>query len=301
MKKLGAATAALVEPADYFAGTGEGPWCWPLNLIAFARKNSRDLQRRTFESRLHTRYVLVVNLETAGTLNLDSTAYRLRPGQCHLIFPHQLHTYHDLEHENLLWLFVTFELPDDTPLATLRHSTVTIDAGTKELLTEFVGAYSAKSQTPHRLQSLLSEILLRLIRLSKQDPSTNHQQGEGRDERLLRAIHQHHLRILPDALSIGELAKLLKTSESRLRARFRDSFGLSLGLYLRNLRLQQAVNMLRHSEADVTEIALDCGFGSSSAFSRAFGKWSGTTPSEFRRSTKEGFCINKKNQPLSRI
>lgn len=283
VKDLVAAAAALREPADYFAGTGGAPWCWPVNLIAFARKTRRDLQRRTFESRLHTRYVLVVNLETCGTLNLDSTPYRLRPGECHLIFPHQLHTYHDVDHENLLWLFMTFELPDDTPLAALRHTNVAVDAETKQLLSQFLAAYLVKKRTPHRLQSLLSEILLRLVRRAGQS-TTQTRRGAGPDERLLRTIHRHHLHTLPDALTVGEMAVQMKTSESRLRARFRESFGLSLGVYLRNLRLQQAVAMLRHSEASLTEIAMACAFGSSSAFSRAFKKWASTTPRKFRRS-----------------
>lgn len=283
MKDLVAATAALREPADYFAGTGGAPWCWPVNLIAFARKTRRDLQRRTFESRLHTRYVLVVNLETGGTLNLDSTPYRLRPGECHLIFPHQLHTYHDVDRENLLWLFVTFELPDQTPLAALRQATVAVDADTRQLLSQFLTAYSVKKRTPHRLQGLLSEILLRLVRRTGQS-ITQTRRGAGPNEILLRTIHRHHLRKLPDALTVGELAAEMKTSESRLRTRFRESFGLSLGAYLRNLRLQQAVAMLRHSEASLTAIAMGCGFGSSSAFSRAFRTWAGRSPRDFRRS-----------------
>jgi AraC-like DNA-binding protein len=283
VKELAIAASALREPTNYFAGAGGAPWCWPVNLIAFARKTRRDLQRRTFESRLHTRYVLVVSLETGGTLSLDSTPYRLRSGECHLIFPHQLHTYHDVAREDLLWLFVTFELPDDTPLAALRHCTVAVDADTKRLLSEFLAAYLAKQKISHRLQSLLSEILLRLVhRAGHRTPQTR--RGSGPDERLLRTIHRHHLRTLPDALTVGELARLLTISESRLRTRFRENFGLSLGIYLRNMRLQQAMAMLRHSEASLTEIALACGFGSSSAFSRAFKKWSGTIPRDFRQS-----------------
>lgn len=273
----------LREPADYFSGTGAKPWCWPMNLIAFARKSRHDLQRRTFESRLHTRYVLVVNLGTAGTLNLDSTPYRLHPGQCHLIFPHQLHTYHDVEQEQILWLFITFELPDETPLRALRQATVPVDAATERLLGDFLGAYRARRHTAHRLQGLLSEILLRLVECG--DSADRRQPaGQRPDGKLLETIHRHHARALPEALTVRRLATLLGRSESRIRTRFRSAFGISLGEYLHNLRLQEAVAMMRHSQASLTEIALACGFGSSSAFSRAFRNWAGTTPRNFRRS-----------------
>ena len=283
MKNLRRLAADLREPADYFGGTGGEPWCWPVNLIAFARKTRSDLQRRTFESRMHTRYVLVVNLQTVGTLNLDSTPYRLRPGQCHLIFPHQLHTYHDVEREELLWLFVTFDLPDETPLRALRQATLSIDQETRQMLEIFLAAYRSKKTAPHRLQTILSDVLLRLVQSAGR--AGERAVGTPRlDSKFLETIHRHHARRLPEALSIADLASLMKISESRLRARFRETFGLSLGAYLRNLRLQEAVAMMRHSEARLTDIALSCAFDSSSAFSRAFRSWAGMTPRDFRRS-----------------
>ncbi|MBU3665337.1 MAG: helix-turn-helix domain-containing protein [Chthoniobacterales bacterium] len=273
--------AGLREPTDYFAGTGGDPWCWPLNLLAFVRRTRRDLQRRTFESRLHTRYVLVVNLHTAGTLNLDSTAYRLMPGQAHLIFPHQLHTYHDLDRDDILWLFITFELPDATPLRSLRHATVTPDVETRKLLEDFTAAYRSRKTMPHQLQIILSGILLRLVRSA--DRGSSHKSPRtSANGKFLEAVHSHHANCLPAALSVGQLASAMKTSESRLRTRFRETYGLSLGQYLRNLRLQDAVAMMRHSQESLTDIAISCGFSSSAAFSRAFKHWSGTTPREFR-------------------
>lgn len=279
-------TAALGKPADYFSGLGGDPWCWPRNLIAFVRRSRRDLQRRTFQSRLHTRYVLVVNLSTAGTLNLDSTPYRLNPGECHLIFPHQLHTYHDVDREKILWLFITFELPDDAPLRALRQSTLAVDLEMQRLLGNFLAAYNdPKKNTPHRVQSLLSEILLQLVETCGHSASSYPSQP-GSNDKLLDSIHRCHIRSLPGAVTVQEVAAQLNMSESWLRSRFRKTFGLGLGEYLRNLRLQESVAMICHSQASLTEIALSCGFGSSSAFSRAFRNWAGMGPRAFRVSSR---------------
>lgn len=287
LDSLGDKTESLQQPSDYFSGLGGDPWCWPRNLIAFARRSSRELQRRTFQSRLHTRYVLVVNLSTTGTLNLDSTPYRLNPGECHLIFPHQLHTYHDVDREKILWLFITFELPDDTPLRALRQSTLAVDADMQRLLVCFLTAYKEdhKKISPHRLQSILSEILLRLVEAAGRRASSCVPQP-GSNDKFLDSIHRCHVRTLPRALTVQEVAAHLQMSESWVRSRFRKTFGLGLGEYLRNLRLQESVAMICHSEASLTEIALSCGFGSSSAFSRAFRAWAGMCPREFRRSAK---------------
>ena len=282
MNSLGSLVASLPEPSSYFAGLGAEPWCWPLNLIAFARRTRRDLQRRTFESRLHTRFVLVVNLETSGTLNLDSTPYPLRPGECHLIFPHQLHTYHDVASEEILWLFITFELPDETSLRILRQTTVVLDEEMSQLLASFLTNYRRRPLQAHRLQALLSDLLLCLVR-SASRPQASHSTEVPHDDRLLDKIHRFHAQALPDALTVQALASKLALSESRLRARFRETFGLSLGGYLHNLRLQEAVSMMRHSKASLTDIAISCGYGSSSAFTRAFRSWAGVNPRSFRQ------------------
>lgn len=283
MENLARMAATVKTPADYFSGIGREPWCWPLNLIAFSRLNRRDLQRRTFESRLHTRYVLIVNLGTAGTLNLDSTPYRLRPGHAHLVFPHQLHTYHDVAGEDILWLFITFELPSDTPLRALRQATVPINGEMQRLLEQFVSAYRAKKTSPHVLQTLLSGVLLQMVQ-SADTAGARRKPLPDRDNKLLETIHRHHADTLPGALTVQKLAEHVRLSESRLRTKFRTTFGLSLGEYLQNLRLQEAIAMMRHSQATITEVALSCGFGSSSAFSRAFKNWAGRTPRDFRRS-----------------
>lgn len=282
MKVLISSASKLPIPSDYFSGMGGDPWCWPRNLIAFLRTTRHDLQRRTFENRLHTRYVLVINLATTGTLNLDSTHYRLHAGECHLIFPHQLHTYHDLECDNLQWLFITFELPDETPLHPLRQSTVRLDAGMKVLLEQFLEAYRKKSTSAHRLQALLSSFLLRMVERADQAAPRPTKFPQA-DAYFLDTIRRHHATTLPDALTASALATRMHLSESRLRARFRTAFGLSLGTYLHNLRLQEAVAMLRHSRASITDIALACGFTSSATFSRAFRAWSQTTPRAFRQ------------------
>ena len=284
MQSLTEAVRRLPAPRDYFAGIGEEPWCWPRNLLAFARHTRRDLQRRTFESRLHGRHVLAVNLMTPAVLNLDGAPYPLRPGQAHLVFPHQFHTYHDVESERICWLFVTFEMPEAGALDHLRHSSVTLDPGMLDTLQQFLALYPATTNQfeQQRLQALLASLIARVAEAALDRP---HQPSPRRPgaAALLARIRSLHDSALPDAISIPQLAARLNISEGRLRALFRESFGMSLGHYLRRHRLHEAVAMMRHSEASLTQIALSCGFSSSATFSRAFKTWAGVTPRSFRK------------------
>lgn len=55
--------------------------------------------------------------------------------------------------------------------------------------------------------------------------------------------------------------------------------------YLNYYRIECACEQLRTSSASITEVALNCGFNESSYFIRAFKKYKGTTPNQFRSNT----------------
>ena len=53
--------------------------------------------------------------------------------------------------------------------------------------------------------------------------------------------------------------------------------------YINSLRLVDAVNMLGNENASITEIAYASGFSTLRTFNRAFLKYYGVTPSEYKR------------------
>ena len=52
------------------------------------------------------------------------------------------------------------------------------------------------------------------------------------------------------------------------------------------ISLDKARRILRETELGVSEIAHQCGFYDHSAFTRAFRRWSGTTPAQWRLSRR---------------
>ncbi|WP_352912263.1 helix-turn-helix domain-containing protein, partial [Mesorhizobium sp. M1252] len=53
--------------------------------------------------------------------------------------------------------------------------------------------------------------------------------------------------------------------------------------FIAQRRLEQSADMLRSTNLSATEIAMECGFGSSSHFTTAFKRAFGVGPTEFRR------------------
>ena len=67
---------------------------------------------------------------------------------------------------------------------------------------------------------------------------------------------------------------------------FRSAFGIGIGRYISTVRLKNALLLLEDKCSSVTEIALECGFGSIRTFYRAFEREFGCSPSEYIKGMK---------------
>lgn len=100
-------------------------------------------------------------------------------------------------------------------------------------------------------------------------------------ERVNRAI-DHILRNLAEPLALEDVAKVACFSPYHFHRIFRSVVGETLAAFVKRLRLERAVVQLSHRpDATLTEIALACGFSSSSDFSRSFRAHFGVPPRMF--------------------
>jgi AraC-like DNA-binding protein len=83
------------------------------------------------------------------------------------------------------------------------------------------------------------------------------------------------------ALSLGAMARALGTSTRVLQRRLGDE-GVTYAGLLDETRRELAEAYLREGRASMTEIAYLLGFSGSASFTRAFRRWWGQAPSEFR-------------------
>ena len=86
-----------------------------------------------------------------------------------------------------------------------------------------------------------------------------------------------------ETLTLHWLAQLLGYSDFHMTKQFRAVTGLSLREYLRARRLAFALVEVRDTRRRLLDIALDYGFSSHEAFTRAFRKEYGVTPAAYRR------------------
>ncbi len=89
---------------------------------------------------------------------------------------------------------------------------------------------------------------------------------------------------LSEGIGVEQMARHAGMSMATLARRFRQHLRLSPGEFLAHLRLSHACKLLADSPLNVTEIALECGYESPAAFSRAFHRQMQVSPSRYRRS-----------------
>lgn len=104
------------------------------------------------------------------------------------------------------------------------------------------------------------------------------------DVAAVMAYTQAHL----DRAAVADAARAVGWSERTLRRRFREITGMSWRSYLLQSRLLRAMALLAEPGPSVLEVATTVGFDSVSAFSRAFARYGGETPSAYRTRVTTG-------------
>jgi AraC family transcriptional regulator len=88
---------------------------------------------------------------------------------------------------------------------------------------------------------------------------------------------------LTESLSLAALAQLVGLSSCYFCRAFRQSFGMPPKRYQLNLRIERAKALLAKHAVSVTDVGYAVGYSDTSAFSTAFRRMSGSTPSAYRR------------------
>ena len=91
----------------------------------------------------------------------------------------------------------------------------------------------------------------------------------------------------PDCPRISVAAEVIGTSVRALQRRLAD-VGMSYGGLVARARFSTAVHLLQRTDATVLDIALDLGYSDHAHFTRAFRRWTGIAPRDFRRATRDG-------------
>ncbi len=153
----------------------------------------------------------------------------------------------------------------------------------RDILQEMTAEYILHA---HRTRAAMDSLMLRLL-----DCLIEHYQlGQGQIEAdendtdaRMRQMMQYIINHIHDEISLSDLANEMFVSTSTLSRIFKKNTGMYFADYVMRLRVRTSLGLLRTSEQNLTQIAMNCGFSTSAAFNRSFKKVTGMMPSEYRK------------------
>ena len=97
-------------------------------------------------------------------------------------------------------------------------------------------------------------------------------------ERIMKVVNEH----LSDSdFNVETLTREVGISRAQLHRKMKEMTGLPISEFIRNIRLEQAVRLLKEQKINVTQVAYTVGFSNLAHFSTVFRKQFGVSPSDY--------------------
>ncbi len=100
----------------------------------------------------------------------------------------------------------------------------------------------------------------------------------------LNRLHQYVEQSYSEAISLRKAAGVAALESSYFSTYFRAKVGITFTEWLRQVRIEKAMELMKASDFSILHIAYEVGFGDLRTFERAFKQHTLTTPREFKKS-----------------
>lgn len=218
---------------------------------------------------------------------VDSVEYTAGAGDLLIAFPNQLHTFRRLSEEAERYsLFIVS--PDFVPElagifnSTLPRSPVVSGAGELPRLRGLISGLAEVSvgNSKYRNEILHGYLLAIFGELLPRLELDDIKLGESHT---VREVVSFCSKNYDRALSLETLERELHLNKYYISHLFSSKLGIRFNDYINSLRVSQACRLLRYTELTANEISEAVGFNTQRTFNRAFARFRGCTPGEFRR------------------
>ena len=129
------------------------------------------------------------------------------------------------------------------------------------------------------VKNLLEQILVLVFRACPQNFAVEEHGSGGRIREVQQYIEEH----FSEDLRIADLARNFYMNHCYHTHLFKKQVGYSPKQYIQLNRLSYAKELLETTSLQVSQIAVQCGFGDVNNFIRAFREWFGMPPNHFRQ------------------
>ncbi|OXM86284.1 AraC family transcriptional regulator [Paenibacillus rigui] len=255
----------------------------------------------------HPQYEINYLLEGEQLMTVNGRGYTQQAGDLMLLRPGDVHSSRSGNGEPFTYFCIHFDIDDKIFLSLLSRMQQVLFANASPVtrrvqpvmskLIEIAGQPDNKTMAQRmRLQSAIFELFGHLWEAISNEaeliasPAYEKMELAHQIQTQLQALVTQQFKqgvAVEQHYGIDDIASKLGISTSHCNRVFRHVFGLSPRVYLSELVLHEAKLLLANPRLSVQHIASILGYRDIAHFSRQFKRWSGLSPSEYRRANGE--------------
>ena len=244
--------------------------------------------RGTHPERVLESYELI--LVRSGQLKLreEQLQFKLRQGDAIVLFPGRFHRGIGRFPAGLQFYWVHFRInvpqdeivdTDDT-LSIPQRVTLENPDQMEELFRQFLHDQESGQILPCRAAAYM---LLMLTYMQPKMQTYDESEGESDVTQHAAHVEQYITTHFHEPIHAAIIAQKFKLNVDYIGRIYKQAFGVTLTEAIRRKRLKQAREFLLHTDANMNEIAGECGFGGSAYFRRSFKEAEGLSPTKWRK------------------
>ena len=243
-------------------------------------------QSLAYAPHLHNHLELVGMIEGKAMAYVEEKVYEINSGDAFFIFPNQIHHYEKIADENyILLLFPMDILPEYTSVFQSKVPKSALIPGAlknRHVLRSMQEILALKDSTEsgsyrdYLTKGYLLILFGQLFALSELE-DTPHV-----DVQTVKLLLDYCIGHYKEEISLDQVASRLHLSKFYISHLFSQKLHLSYSDYIRSLRISEACRLLTETSLGITEISYQVGFPTPRTFNRAFLKYVGRTPREYR-------------------
>ena len=251
----------------------------------------------------HSLIELSVILSGRGKYKVKDTFYNINEGDLFFFRPNEAHCITDIDDGGMLllnlhispsYLYSNFQnvqssnfikiLSASFPLATNRINDALKEEHMDEVKRLF---FSVKREFEERETDYLSlvnnYISAILIRISRAYGITNFSKKEMQSYKKLLFATQYIDEHYKEGITLDGLAEKVSYSRCYFSSMFKRCMGMSVWDYICIKRIEEALTLIKTTDKNILDIAMECGFNNSANFNKIFKKYTNVSPMAFRK------------------
>jgi AraC-like DNA-binding protein len=260
----------------------------PLRLVTSSPHHRPQVQRR----HSHPFYELALVLSGHCTWQLGRRRVLVHSGEALLLEPGMVHAEETSPKVKAHLAWLGFDFPGSIPSWCQQTIALGDDAA------EIAGCFDAiarehqmtDARTQTRIGLALQSLLLLVERCAEGSRrlAARHSDLNPRQTHTVESAAHYFRNNLQDPLNIAQVAAYHSLCPGHFSALFRQRYRVTPRTFLRQARLQQAVDLLTGSNLTLKEIAGQCGFVDAAHLCKSFRQIRHTTPNQFRAKMRRG-------------